>query len=324
MSDADLFPLVAPYAGGFVDCGDGHALAYSERGNPVGMPLLLLHGGPGSGSSPRQAGFYDPQRFRVIQFDQRGCGDSRPAGEIRRNTTARLVADIERLRHRLGLRRWIVVGGSWGATLAAVYAARHRAVVAGVLLRGFFLAGRCEIEAFMAGARHSHPQAWSELLQAVPAWSHPRRLLWLAQLFRGGDRATQQTVATAWANWERALGGQPTGWVPTAAEGAALCQRYRVHSHYLLHDCWLGEARLLRACRRLAGLPVLFLHGRDDAICRPAAAGRAHRATPGSELRWVAGAGHDPFHPAMVAAMREGIMTLADGGLAISSSMANR
>lgn len=305
-----LFPDATPFSSGFIDCGDGHAIAFTERGNPAGTPIVLLHGGPGSGASPRQAAFFDPARFRIIQFDQRGSGHSRPTGGIDHNTTAHLIADIERLRRHLDLRRWIVAGGSWGATLAVIYAARHRPAVNGVLLRGFFLASRREIESFMTPPRGDHPEAWTRLLQTLPAWAHPQRTLWLAQVFRNGDALLQRTVATAWATWERGLSGLLAEWHPNPDELAALIQRYRVHSHYLLHGCWLGEAPVLRACRRLAGLPVLFLHGRNDAVCRPAAAWRAHRAVPGSELRWVEDVGHDPFHPAMAAAMRDGIADL--------------
>lgn len=306
---AALFPETPPFDDGVLDCGEGHIVAFSQRGYPKGIPLLLLHGGPGSSATPRQATFFDPARFRIIQFDQRGCGLSRPVGGVEHNTPRHLLADIERLRRHLGIDRWFVAGGSWGATLATVYAASHRQTVRGLLLRGFFLASRQAIEAFMAGSARCQPAAWAKLLQVVPAWAHPLRLLWLAQVFRMGDAQTQRTVALAWANWERVLSGHSDGGPlePDAIELAALCQRYRVHSHYLLHVCWLGDAAVLHACRRLRGLPTLFLHGRADAICWPAAVWRAHRAAAGSELRWVAGVGHDPYHPAMVAAMRQGM-----------------
>lgn len=279
----------------------GQAIAYTVSGAADGIPALVLHGGPGSGSSPRHLEFFDLRRYRVIQFDQRGSGRSLPAATTRRNTTAHLLADIDALRRRLDIARWLVVGGSWGASLAALYAARQRQRVSGVLMRGLFVTGWRAQEWFLATAAAKFPQAWRALLEAVPEWADGQRLLWLTQVFAGGDAATQARVARAWTDWERVLSGQPPV-APESLDLAAACQRYRVHCHYLRQRCWSDAARVSGACRRLDGLPALLLHGAGDAVCPPAMAWRATRAL-GDERRHLVAAGHDPFHPAMAAAM---------------------
>lgn len=278
------------------------AIAYTVSGVPDGIPALVLHGGPGSGSSPRHLECFDLRRYRVIQFDQRGSGRSLPAATTRRNTTAHLLADIEALRRHLGVARWLVVGGSWGASLAALYAARQQRRVSGVLLRGLFVTGWRAQEWFMATAAANFPQAWRALLAAVPEWADGQRLQWLTQVFERGDAATQARVARAWTDWERALSGQPPA--PDSLDMAAACQRYQVHCHYLRHRCWSDAPRVSGACRRLDGLPVILLHGAEDAVCPPGIAWRTARALGDERRHLVAGAGHDPFHPAMAAAMR--------------------
>lgn len=311
---APLYPAAVPFDSGILRVGGGHRLAYSQRGAVDGIPALLLHGGPGSGSSPAQARFFDPGRYRVIQFDQRGCGLSQPAGETHHNRTALLLADIETLRRRLGVARWLVVGGSWGATLGAAYAAAQRPAATGVLLRGVFLSGGDDVAWFLRGAAAFHPAAWADLLHAVPQWGHGDPLPWLGRVFAGDDAPLQEAVAAAWFAWERVLGGLPPAPAPQGEALEALCRRYRVHCHYLARRCWLGRERVLKACAGLQGVPVAILHGRADMVCRPIGAWLAHRACPGSRLQWVDGAGHDPFHPAMAAAMVAALDRFAAGG----------
>lgn len=307
-----LFPPSEPFAAGCLPVSGGHRLAYTQRGAAAGIPVVLLHGGPGSGSSPAQARFFDPGRYHVIQFDQRGSGLSQPAGETRHNRTALLLADIEALRRHLGVEQWLVVGGSWGATLGAVYAAAHRPAVSGALLRGIFLSGGDDVRWFLRDAAAFYPEAWAALLQAAPSWGQGNPLPWLGQVFAGGDAAQQASTACAWFAWERALSGLPPAPPPEGEALAALVRRYRLQCHYLAHRCWLGKTRVLQACAALRGLPLLFLHGSGDAVCRPLGAWLAQQACPGSRLAWVAGAGHDPFHPAMAAAMVAALQRYAD------------
>lgn len=291
-----------------------HRVAYSQWGNPQGLPLLMFHGGPGSGSSTALPSLFDPQIYRVVQFDQRGCGLSQPLGELRSNRTVALLDDAERLRQHLGIEQWWVVGGSWGATLAILYGARYRNRVHGLLLRGLFLAGQSDLEWFFEGAGALHPAAWSCFAAELPAGGLPDRLASLAEIFQTGSPAEQERLAQAWFSWEQLLGGAeaaPPPLPPPQGETLArLINRYRIQSQYLAHGCWLNEGQVLAACTDLAGLPVVLLHGEEDQVCRIRNAEQAQQCLPGSRLHRVPKAGHDPFHPAMVQAMGTALMDL--------------
>lgn len=299
-----LHAPLEPFDHGWLDVGCGHRVYYEQCGNPQGRPALYLHGGPGSGCSPRQRRLFDPQHWRVVLFDQRGCGRSTPLGDTAHNHSDALIADIEALRHHLGIERWLVFGGSWGATLAAAYAARHRDACSGVLLRGLFLGGQADIDWFFHGAGALAPEAHAAFLQAIPRRWHARVVTWLDRVFASGDMARIDPAVRAWRTWEHALGIWPAhGSPPEPApdEWPALRARYRIQSHYLARRCFLGEAQVLDAIARLHGLPVAFIHGTNDLVCRPQNALRAHRTLAGSRLAWAQDAGHDPFHPASLA-----------------------
>ncbi|HEY1102684.1 MAG TPA: alpha/beta fold hydrolase [Burkholderiaceae bacterium] len=285
---------------------------WQQFGPADGIPAVVLHGGPGSALSPRlcalacQAGPY-----RVITFDQRGCGNSAPRGATRSNTLDHLVADIDALRIALGIPRWLVMGGSWGATLAAAYAARHTGAVSGVLLRGLFVPSHAELSWFFQEAAGQYPTAWHALADLAPADARHALLPWLIAVFREGDSALQQAVAQAWLAWERALGGSPPA---PPAQGEALTtavDRYRVQTHYLSHQCWLGDTGVAQSCAQLGTIPLLFIHGENDQVCRPAAARAAWQTNPAGRWHTVPGAGHDPFHPAMIGAMAQALRQFA-------------
>lgn len=280
----------APRCAGRLAVGEGHELAWREYGNPDGAAVLLLHGGPGSGLSPRLAGLFDLARLRVIGFDQRGSGDSTPRGETHANDTPRLIDDIERLRAARGIARWVVAGGSWGATLALAYAARHRAAVQGLLLRNLFVPDEATLSAFFGAL--SPPEA-------------------LARVFADGSAEEQAAWTRAWAVREQALSGGP----PVALAGPALdaaVDRYRIQAHYLAARCWLGAGGVHEAARALAGAPVEFVHGSADRLCPVEAARRVHVLLPGSRFTEVGGAGHDPFHPALAEAVRAAMERLLE------------
>ena len=298
-----LHPDIEPFDSGHLPVPGGHEIYYEQCGAPQGTPALVLHGGPGSGCSPRQRRFFDPQRYRAVLFDQRGSGRSRPPGETRHNHTGELVADIERLRAHLGIVRWLVFGGSWGAALAAAYAAAHPSACAGALLRGIFLTGRRDLEWFFGGAADLFPEEWERVAGAAPK-RHRRNLLhWIARTFESGSADDQRRAAAAWQAWEQCLGGSPPVEPPAGEALERLVAKYRVQSHYLARRCFLGEARVLRDVSLLRGFPVAFVHGRRDLVCRPENAWRASRTLSGSRLIWVDGAGHDPFRPAMAHAL---------------------
>ena len=278
---------------------------FEQCGNPAGLPVVFLHGGPGSGCSPRHRSLLDPARFRVVLFDQRGCGRSTPRGECAHNTTADLVADIERLRAHLGIARWLVLGGSWGSALAVAYGAAHRAACLGAIVRGIFLAGRDDIDWFFRGAGALVPDGWEELAAIAPPAERTRLDAWLFDAVSGADRGIALQAVRHWMRWEDTVeAGTPRALpqLDAAGEQAAL-DKYRVQAHYLRHECFLGDAALLGRAVALAGLPVAILHGRQDRVCRPIDAWRLHRAIPGSRLLFVDGAAHSPFDLPMAAAL---------------------
>jgi len=299
----DLYPEIEPFDTGWLDVGDGHRIHFEQVGCRQGLAAVYVHGGPGSGCSPRQRRFFDPRRYRAVLFDQRGSGRSTPRGETRHNTTEHLIADLERLRIHLGIERWLVVGGSWGASLAIAYAARHPNSVAGLVLRGVFLTGRRDLEWFFQESAAFAPDAWQRFADVAPQRRRRNLLDYLARSLAGGDPDQALRVAMAWAHYEQALSGGLAAPAPAAAAGTEaalrLVDKYRVQVHYLSRRCFLGEARLLHCTSLLQRIPAALVHGRLDLVCRPANAWRVHRTLHGSRLSLVEGCGHDPFVPAM-------------------------
>lgn len=281
----------------------GHVLQVQEFGRADGIPALVLHGGPGSGCSPLLRRFFDPRHYRVICVDQRGAGNSRPHGAIEHNTTDDLLADLRQLRKYLGITRWLVSGGSWGATLAVAHAAAEPAVVSGLLLRSSFLARREDVEWFFQGAAEVFPQAWQRLAAVVAPTLRGALLDAFAEVLCRGSAADQQRVALAWWAWEQTLASGIAG--APAPQGDALdgcVARYRVQSHYLRHGCWLTAPTLLERCDAVPRVPTLLIHARDDLVCRREGAAALHARLPGSQLQWLDSGRHDPAHPAMAAA----------------------
>lgn len=299
-----LHPPIEPYDSGWLDVDDGHRLYYEQCGPPAGQPLLFLHGGPGSGCSPRHRRLFDPQRHRLVFFDQRGCGRSQPLGSVAANTSAHLVTDIERLRAHLRIARWQVVGGSWGAALALAYAAAHPAACSALVLRAPFLGRQSDLDWFFRDARQFAPEAWEQLIQQAPPAQRHDLLRWLHTGLQEDEVHAALPYAQAWQAWEAALAGETATAAPDAA---GLVAKYRVQSHYLAHGCFWGAAPLLTRAATLGGIASTIVHGRLDLVCRPQAAWDLHAALPGSRLRWVDGCGHNPFTPAMAAALAQAV-----------------
>ncbi|MFN0314545.1 MAG: prolyl aminopeptidase [Burkholderiales bacterium] len=296
----ELYPPIEPNHSGYVPVGEGHEVYFEECGNPRGIPVVFLHGGPGSSCNPQHRRFFDPAAYRVVLFDQRGCGRSRPQGSTEENTTPRLIADIERLRQKLGIERWLLFGGSWGSTLALSYALKHSGRVLGMVLRGIFLASRQELDWYLMGLREFLPEAWERLCAPVPA---PSATSVLKHYHREiAQEATAAQAARGWNDYESAAMavGEPPG-SSGAMSGSAGIARVRVQLHYLAHDCFL-ERPLLDAVRGL-DLPAIIVQGRRDLVCPPLTAYRLHQALPGSELRMAEEAGHSAMNPAMIAAL---------------------
>lgn len=298
---------------GRLPVGDGHVLAWRRfgAGAAAGVPVwLALHGGPGSASSPALLAPFDLRRDHVVLFDQRGCGASTPAGGITANDITTLADDVERLRTHLGVARWTLVAGSWGATLALATVARHPHAVQALLLRNLFVPDSSELQWFFGGARRLAPHAWEALAALAPAARRDALLPWLAEVFAGHDDALQARTARAWLAWERALAGLPAQPPPAGAALQAAVLRYRVQAHVLealggLHDG--AVAAFAAACPQV---PAWVLHGAQDRVCRPEAARAVQARLRGSRWQLVAGAGHDPFHPAMARALRKAVADL--------------
>jgi len=302
-----LYPATAPRHSFALEVPHGHVLHVDDCGPADGTCAVVLHGGPGSGGSPLLRRFFDPARFRVIAIDQRGAGRSRPRGATAHNRTAELLDDLRRVRAHLGIARWLVVGGSWGATLALAHALHEPQAVAALLLRAVFLPHADGIAAFFQDSAGQAPAAWARFAAAAPAHERHDMLGFLARGLQaeatdGG--ALRRRLALAWWQWEHTLGGGAgAADTPGSAALAALVDRYRVQSHYLQHGCWLDRPPLLERLAALPRVPTLLLHARDDRICPPDAAQAVHARIAHSRLHWVDAGGHDPAAPAMAAAM---------------------
>lgn len=286
---------------------DAQSIAFAVAGAAQGHPVVVLHGGPGSGSQAGILRLFDLSRLRVVLVDQRGAGASGPRGGTRHNTTARLIADLEAVREQLGIARWGVVGGSWGAALALAYAGTHPARVSGVVLRGLFLTSRREIRGLFMTSRTRAPHEWRRL-HAAAGGGRPDRLLsrCAAGLRPGANTARQRAVALAWHAYESAILASvrtrrsPARTIRSNQTVGRLIDKYRVQAHYLQHDCWLGERRVLALARRAAqaGVPLFAAHGRHDPVCPVGNVERLARATPEAEIERVQ-AGHLASDPAL-------------------------
>ena len=299
-STTTLYPEIAPYAHALLDVGDGHSIYYEQCGNPHGAPVIFLHGGPGSGCNPGQRRFFDPSFYRIILFDQRGCGRSLPQGGVDHNTTPHLVADIERLRQHLNIERWLVFGGSWGSTLALAYAAAHPKPIKGLILRGIFLSRDSELEWFLHTVNHVFPEAWANLVDPIPEdEQHDLMKAYYHRVFSGDVEA-----ARTWNAFESAI---MTLLPPPASskvtDDATTLARARVQLHYLREACFLRDAPLLEQAERFRHIPARIIQGRYDMVCPPVTADALHRAWPEADYVIVPDAGHSAMEPGVIAAL---------------------
>jgi len=309
---AALHPSVEPRRAGMLDVGDGHRVYWEASGNPQGKPALILHGGPGGCGTAQGRRFFSAQRYRIIAFDQRGCGRSTPLGGLRANTTAHLLQDIEALRRHLGVDRWLLFGGSWGATLALAYAQAHPQRVEAMVLRGVFTARAAELRwLYQGGAAHCFPDAWACFQAPIPADERddmPRA--YARRLAPGMDGEGALAAARAWCAWEDALmpQGQAAG-----QDGAAVLAMARVGAHYLSRNCFLPEGGLLAAAGRLRDIPGVIVQGRYDLVTPMRTAWDLCGAWPGARLQVVEGAGHASAEPGIMRCLVEAIDRFAGG-----------
>lgn len=288
----------------YLPVGDGHTLYYEEHGAASGKPVIVLHGGPGGGLQRSVLRFFDLRRWRVILYDQRGCGRSTPYLELRANTTPHLVADIEKLRAHLEIPRWLVFGGSWGSTLALAYTARHPRPVTGLILRGIFLGEPWETAWLYeeGGASRLRPAEWEKFVKTCRRDNSKR--LTACYRRRLADRRTRKAAARAWWGWEHALSTvepKPDRTPPKAVVALSVLE-----NHYFTHNCWLRPGELLTAARRIR-VPVTIVQGEFDLVCPPAAAHALAKAIPHARLVMVPGAGHSAAEPGIARALRKAV-----------------
>jgi proline iminopeptidase len=305
-SNCDLYPPIAPFATYELPVGDGHRLYVEQCGRSDGIPAVFLHGGPGAGCETAHRRFFDPDRYRIILFDQRGCGRSTPHASLGANTTWDLVADMERIRERLGLDRWLVFGGSWGSTLALAYAETHPERVLALVVRGIFLCRSEEIRWFyQEGANWAFPDYWQDFLAPIPPEERHDLLSAYHQRLTGGNEVGRMAAAKAWSIWEgrtATLLANPDIQAHFADAHLAMSLA-RIECHYFVHDAFLRPNQLLEDAGRLASIPGIIVHGRYDLICPLRSAWELRRAWPMAELQVIPDAGHSAFEPGNRAAL---------------------
>jgi proline iminopeptidase len=292
-----LYPPTEPYRSGMLPVGDGHELYWELCGNPQGKPVVFLHGGPGGGASPEHRRQFDPARYKILVFDQRGCGRSTPHASLEANTTWDLVEDIERLRTEVaGVDRWMVFGGSWGSTLSLAYAQTYPERVTELVLRGIFLFDEAEIDwLYMEGGASSvYPDGWERFLEPIPAGEHGDLVEAYHRRLTSEDPEVQLTAAKAWSRWE----GETVTLLPSPetieefTEPQKAIAVARIENHYMKNKGWLEEGQLLRGAEKLRGIPGVIVQGRHDMCTPPRAAWALHKAWPEAELEIVPDGGH--------------------------------
>lgn len=292
-----LYPEIEPYRSGHLDVGDGHSLYWELCGNPGGKPAVFLHGGPGAGASPEHRRQFDPDRYNVLLFDQRGCGRSTPYASLDHNTTWDLVEDIEKLRTQVaGVDKWLVFGGSWGSTLSLAYAETHPERATELVLRGVFLFDPYEIDWLYrpGGASQLYPDKWEEFVAPIPENERDDLVAAYQRRLTGDDKAEQLTCAKAWSKWE----GEVVTLLPsrdvieefTSLDKAVAIAR--IENHYMANNGWLEPRQLLRGADKLRDIPAVIVQGRHDCCTPPAAAWALHKAWPEAELHIIPDAGH--------------------------------
>lgn len=304
-----LYPEIEPYDTGFLKVSDLHTLYYEQCGNPDGKPVVFLHGGPGGGANNRCRRFFDPAAYRIVLFDQRGCGRSTPYAELTDNTTWHSVADIERLREHLGIDRWQVFGGSWGSTLSLAYAETHPDRVTELVLRGIFMLRRRELEWFyQEGADMLYPDAWETYADAIPEAERGDMMSAYYRRLRSDDKPTRVAAARAWSQWEGSasfLLSNPEH-VAHSGEDEFAVAFARIECHYFVHGGFFeSEDQLLRNADRIRKIPGVIVQGRYDVVCPLRSAWDLHRAWPEADLQIMPDAGHSAFEPGNLHALIE-------------------
>ncbi len=310
-----LYPELSPYVQHSLAVEPPHVLHVEECGNPQGIPVLFVHGGPGAGCEDYHRRFFDPERYRIILFDQRGCGRSTPHASLDGNTTQALVMDMERIREHLGVDKWLLFGGSWGSTLSLVYAEAHPQRVLGLVLRGIFLCRSHEIRWFyQEGASRLFPEYWQSYLSPIPETERHDLVSAFYRRLTGENEMERMAAAKAWSLWE----GRTSTLKPSEAVVDHFANPYtalslaRIECHYFVNDSFLEADQILRDADRLKGIPGVIVHGRYDVVCPVENAWQLKQAWPEAELKVIPDAGHSASEPGTVDALVQATIDFAE------------
>lgn len=302
--DDILYPAVDPYHHAWLQAPPSHSIYYEQCGNPDGQPVVVLHGGPGSGCTPVQRRFFDPAHYRIILLDQRGCKRSQPPGCIEENTAQHLVNDLESLREHLGIARWLVFGGSWGSTLALSYATTHPSAITGLILRGIFLCRPGELDWFLYQTKHFFPEAWEKFASYLPDDERADILKAYRRRVFSNDTHTALPAALNWSNFETEIMSLlPSDAPASPVDEAFIIGRARVQLHYLANGGFVNGQELLAHIDRIRHIPAIIVQGRYDMVCPPITAYELHQAWPEARLTVIPDAGHSAMEPGIVQAL---------------------
>ena len=299
MTRDHLYPHIEPHLSGDIQLDDIHTMYWEQSGNPNGIPVIFLHGGPGAGTIPAHRRFFDPETFRIVMFDQRGSGRSTPLGELRNNTTSHLIADMETLRAHLDIGKWLLFGGSWGSTLAIAYAERHPENCLGLILRGIFLGRQQELDWFLHGCRTVFPEAWDQLVEALSDSERKDVLGAYHRVLTEGTVDEKLTAARAWSRYE----GTCSTLLPSPETVAAFGQDNmalglaRIETHYFVNQLFMPNGALLDDIDRIRHIPGVIIQGRYDMVCPIVTADELHRRWPEAEYNIIPDAGHSAMDP---------------------------
>jgi proline iminopeptidase len=305
----DLYPEIEPYDQGMLPVSPVHTLYYEQCGNPEGVPVVFLHGGPGGGTTPDYRRFFDPSAYRIVLFDQRGAGKSTPHANLEENTTWHLVADIEQLRERLGIESWVVFGGSWGSTLALAYAQTHPARARALILRGIFLCRPKEIRWFyQEGASALYPDAWEHYVKVIPEAERADMLGAFHRRLTSDDEAVRLEAARAWSVWEGSTSKlyPDENFIAHFGDPQFALAFARIECHYFMHNAFFDtDNYLIENVEKIRHIPAVIVQGRYDVVCPLMSAWELHRAWPEADLKIIPDAGHSALEPGTRSALVE-------------------
>lgn len=301
-----LYPDIKPYAEHYLAVDEIHTLYIEECGTTNGIPILFLHGGPGSGTEPLNRRFFNPDKYRIILFDQRGCGKSKPHGSLKSNTTQDLIKDIEKIRTHLGIEQWVLFGGSWGSTLALLYAQEFPEQVTAMILRGIFLSRQKDLRwLYQEGANRVFPEAWENFIKSIPSTERDNLLRAYSQRLNSDNEFVRMSAAKAWATWEGSCATlKPSSQVMRHfTEPHTALSLARIETHYFMNHSFIEDNQILRNIDKISGIPGIIVHGRYDMICPVDNALELYNAWDNAELNIIREAGHASSEPAITDAL---------------------